>query len=94
MTLRQSIQMLKEANTRDLSEQDDPDALPSQFFKTIASDEFGMSRLMADPSKNNVHKMLQLFSPLNTLMDDNYGISSRIGHNSSGDSIRMEFQSI
>ena len=63
--------------------------LPANFFKSIGDNEFGISRLMADPY-NNLHKMLESYSPPQRLKDDFYEYQQSC-ENSYGDEIKLVY---
>lgn len=70
---------------------EDINDLPGKFFKTIGEDEFGISRLIADPL-NNVPKMLEDFSKPRCIKKEQgytvYQIESKT-ENSLGDTLRL-----
>lgn len=73
-----------------LPDQNESNAFPTQFFKTIQSDEFGMSRLIADPL-NNIHKLLEKDIAPERINEDQY-IWQDECENSQGDKIRLEYR--
>lgn len=73
-----------------LPEQNENHSLPPQFFKTVGPDEFGMSRLIADPL-NNVPKMLGKFNPPVQIQDNIYILQANC-NNSHGDIVSLEYR--
>jgi hypothetical protein len=63
---------------------------PESLFKTLQPDEFGISRLMADPL-NNVPKMLEKFSAPRCIKDNIYIIQAEC-ENSLGDKITLDYR--
>jgi hypothetical protein len=65
------------------------------FFKSLNADEFGISRLMADPL-NNVPKMLDKFSLPEFIREDTLGYNiyeiESVTKNSLGDTLRLKYR--
>jgi len=76
-------------NTTNSSETHD---LPSEFFSSVENDEFGMSRLIADPI-NNLHSMLEKFTnPILVNDDDDIYIIQAEGTNTNKDKIGLQYR--
>lgn len=73
-----------------LLSQSETQNIPAQFFKTIGADEFGISRLMADPI-NNLPNMLETFTQPQPINEDLFVIQAKC-ENSLGDEISLEYR--